>query len=259
MTTKISVPSTIHAGALPRVLLVGVVLAMGAACARPGSSFETLGVPRVSPTTNEAALVLGWQNEDREGWSINTVRINERSRETWDAASQRPVVFRLGPGRHVMRLDALHETEQDGRTMRRRFRSPPAEVILRAGAATICAIRIEGRRRRRPRLHCSPRTTPPPPEPSPYRASPTAAIDTSHLSHDADARSHPSHRRPRTNALPSPDSTALVPSPYVRSDSPAGLLEQRLARIEQVLWRILSELETLVDAAGDRDEPSPPL
>ena len=137
-----------------RAIATVLVLVSLAACSSvTGSSFETLGVPHVSPPPGKAALVIGWEQEEREGWTVARLKVDGRTLDEWNAATQRPAVVYLEPGERAVQLLAYQNKAPGGRVVRR-YRSPTVEVVLGAAGRSICAVKVRGTRRRRPRLRC---------------------------------------------------------------------------------------------------------
>lgn len=163
-----------------------------------GSSFETLGVPDVSPPPSRAAIIVGWEEEQREGWVLSHVRVDGQSRSEWDRASQHPVVIYLEPGRRSVQI--LAEQRQSGGrgSVVRRYRSKAVEFQAEERESELCVVRVAGKRRRRPRISC-----------------------TDHGRHPA-ARAHgndrSSHGKRAVIAMPA--SSELVESPYPSSGPP---------------------------------------
>lgn len=120
-----------------------------------GSSFQTLGVPDVSPPPSRAAVILGWEGEEREGWSIARVKVDGRARSEWDQDSQHPVVIYLEPGQRSVQLLAEQRRLERGGSVVKRYRSKAVAFQIEERTSELCVIRIAGKNRRRPRISCS--------------------------------------------------------------------------------------------------------
>lgn len=235
-----------------------------------GSSFQTLGVPDVSPPPSRAAIIVGWEEEQREGWSISRVRVDGRTRSEWDQASQHPAVIYLEPGQRSVQLMAEQRGSDPGGSAVRRYRSKAVEFQLEERLSTLCVIRIRGQRRRRPRVSCADYG-----QSTSNREQPLA--DSSRTKRAVVARSasselveSPYPAAGQLDRADEPNVTKLVPTPYasVQETEPeppnperADLLknpyddqariterirqlEERLERIEQVLTEQADEHST---------------
>lgn len=235
----------------------GVMVALVSICPSGGctpnvsSSFETLSVPDPELRAGRAALIIGWDREDRQGWVMNFVRVDGRTRSEWRRATQRPAVIYLDPGRRTLRL--FVERRSRGRSQRPtddrslRYRLPPIELSLEEGEVHLCRLNVEGHDRQRPRARCTRLRSPSGREPR-------------------EPRPAPADPRRRAKLLPNPFPPAagpddeapipdLLPSPYA---DPAQLGE-RMRRLEQRLDRVEETLEEVLEEVRARSsEPSPP-
>lgn len=142
-----------------RLTLIALLCGVGApltGCAVRGSSFETLGVPTPELRPGRSPIIVGWAREQREGWRITRIRVDEASRGEWNEESQEPAVFYLEPGEHQLQMSAeqLSDPRDSSSRARRRYRVRPIQLDLLEGEAQLCVIRLEGERRLRPRVRC---------------------------------------------------------------------------------------------------------
>jgi hypothetical protein len=123
---------------------------------RRGSSFETLGIPQPEDRPGTSPVVFGWAREQREGWVIRGVRVDERSQSEWNDETQRPTIFYLEPGVREFRVSAvqLRDPGDPNSRPRRRYRIRPFRLGLEEGIAQVCVVRVEGDQRQRPRVRC---------------------------------------------------------------------------------------------------------
>lgn len=136
-------------------LLCGVGGPM-AGCAARGSSFETLGVPTPEPRKGRSPVILGWAREQREGWTIKRVQVDDTTRPEWNADTQAPAILYLEPGEHVFKLGAaqLSDPRDPNSRTRRRYKIRPFEVDLLEGEAQMCVVRLSDDERARPTVSC---------------------------------------------------------------------------------------------------------
>jgi hypothetical protein len=86
------------------VVLASFVVTAAAACTPPSVVSSTVAVPESADLPGDAAVIFGWGDGDRRGWTIDHVRIDEHGRPEWDSATQYPAVFNLRPGTRTLRI-----------------------------------------------------------------------------------------------------------------------------------------------------------
>ena len=193
--------------ALAVLSLLAVTVAGGCVRTSP-SSFQALGVPDPEVRPGRASVMLGWDREDRQGWSIDWVRIDGERLETWNDRTEAPVLLFLPPGRREVRLGTSQRRDREtvqGR--RRRYRPSPTVVEVAAGEVHLCAVRLADGRRPRPRLECMARL--------PRSAGKTSGRYEPPTDHEwLDVE--------ELRRAEEPDRVELLPSPYGFDDSPAA-------------------------------------
>jgi hypothetical protein len=142
-----------------RLTVLALVCGVGApmvGCAARGSSFETLGVPTPEPRAGRSPVILGWAREQREGWTIKRVQVDDTTRPEWNEATQAPAIMYLEPGEHTIKLGAaqLSDPRDPNSHTRRRYKIRPFGVDLLEGEAQMCVIRLSDDERARPAVSC---------------------------------------------------------------------------------------------------------
>jgi len=140
------------------IAALAVLGLLGGGCVSTGgSSFATLGVPEAEPPPGRGVVIIGWQAEVRDGWSVRYVTVDGRRSAAWDRDSQRPAVLPVEPGERTLQIRAVQYEAEDGRASgrRRSYRARPATIEVAAGEVHVCVVRLGGRRRIRPRLRCA--------------------------------------------------------------------------------------------------------
>jgi hypothetical protein len=134
-------------------LNAALVLATIVGCAPRGSSFETLGVPAAGDLERRGALVVGWAREARGGWRLTQVRVDDRVRDEWAPAAQRPVVIGVEPGRRRLQVRAIRAGDGGARS---RVKLRPVEIDVAVGQVRLCVLDVDGGAAGggRPRVRC---------------------------------------------------------------------------------------------------------
>jgi hypothetical protein len=127
-----------------------------------------LGVPQPEPQPDRAALIIGWDQEERGGWSLSRVRIDDQVRDEWSPDTQEPAVLIVEPGSRNVRLFV------ERRASGLRLRMAPISLDLAEGEVHLC--RLTASLSARPHADCTTLLRPPPAQ---ARApqSPTASMD----------------------------------------------------------------------------------
>jgi len=181
-------------------VLAAIAMVVGCAVAPQATSFETLGVPEPAGVAGRTAVVLGWADEARAGWTVDRVKIDDRFRPEWDAETQRPAVFYLHPGPRALKIYSSRGGDDI-----QRVRSRPARFEAVADGVVVCTVRVRADESPLPRLSC---------EVSGARSEPTAA---------------PAVDAPPPPPPPAPDPTAE------RIVERLQAIEDRLGRLEELL------------------------
>jgi len=127
---------------LPLSLAASVVTFAGVSFAQTEAvSLSSMGVPETAELPGRAAVVFGWGQDDRRGWTIDFVRIDDRGRPEWDSDSQHPTVFYLRPGLRKLRL---YSTRRPTRASEPplRIRSRVVELNVAEGQVLICPVEL---------------------------------------------------------------------------------------------------------------------
>lgn len=255
-----------HARAWGRAVLVPLALAFGTAalsgCASPTAvSFESRGIPEAARLPDRAAVIFGWANDDRSGWSIDHVRIDDRERPEWDQESQRPTVFYLRPGLRKLRL---YSSQSRGGSIgsEHRVRSRPFSISVAQGQVLLCPIRVRDEEPQRPIVACTV-SDEGIDEAPPRRANagPSESAESPQVQPDVAEVpvAEPTTPTPRPEvATQEPDRPSPSGDPSVEGDlgrqilDRLGSLEQRLDRLESLLRGAMRRNRPVADEA-DRE------
>lgn len=235
--------------------VVVVVTGVLGGCATPTLvSFESRGLPEAARLPDRAAVIFGWANDDRVGWSIDHVRIDDRERPEWDQESQRPTVFYLRPGLRKLRIYST-QRRSGSSVSERRVRSRLLSISVAQGQVLLCPIQIRAEYPQRPTVSC--RVSEEGIEQAPRRqsrAAPPSGSESSEVQSDAAVdpdRSAVIAIPGLETAIPEPDVPVEGAGPPIEGDLGQEIL-QRLGSLEQRLER----LESLLRGAILRNRPS---
>ncbi|MCU0694424.1 MAG: hypothetical protein MUF54_23810 [Polyangiaceae bacterium] len=135
------------------VAVASFVVTTTAACTPPSAVSSTVAVPKSAAPSGDAAVVIGWGDGDRQGWTIDHVRVDGRGRPEWDSATQYPTVFRLRPGTRTLRIYSTRPATPPT-TEPLQLWSQTVQLDLARGQLLLCPVHLKPRGPSLPNLTC---------------------------------------------------------------------------------------------------------